>query len=125
MAAVQIHGARRLAVNGIRVRIRIRVQPDAVASIAMVLVIVVTEVFRPGLGLVPTVRRHRCPAELERQKGEQDDGEDATHGPKSSGYRVPRCIARAAGPWRFTTCLPECAALQFRQRPMPTSAGCA
>ena len=68
MTAVRIHGARRFAVDGICVRIRIRVQRGTVASIAMVLVIVVTEVFRPGLRLVPTVRRHRCPAELERQK---------------------------------------------------------
>ena len=83
MTAVQIHGARRFAVDGICVRIRFRVQRGTVASItsiAMVLVIVVTEVFRPGLRLVPTVRRHRRPAELERQKDEQDDGKDAAHG---------------------------------------------
>jgi hypothetical protein len=45
----------------------------------------------PGLGLVPAVRRHRRPAELERQQGEQDDGEEATHGQESSGYRVGTC----------------------------------
>jgi hypothetical protein len=42
----------------------------------MVLVVVVTEVLDAGLGLMPAIRRHRRPAELERQKGEQDDGEE-------------------------------------------------
>ena len=54
----------------------------------LVLVLVVTEVLQPRLGLVPTVRRHRRPAELERQEGEQDDVDETRHWQESSGYRV-------------------------------------
>ena len=88
MTAVQIHGAGRFAVTGICVCIQIRVQPGTVAGVSVVLVVVVTEVFDPGLGLVPTIRRHRRPAELERQEGEQNDGEKTAHERESSGYRV-------------------------------------
>ena len=79
MTAVQIHGARRFAVTGICVYIQIGVQPGNVAGLSMVLVVVVTDVFGPHLSLVTTVRRHRRPTELERQEGEQDDGEEAIH----------------------------------------------
>ena len=89
MTAVQVHGAGRFAVTSIRVQIRsggwIGVQPGPIAGVCVMLVVVVTEVLDPGLGLVPTVRRHRRPAELERQEGEQDDGEEATHERESSG----------------------------------------
>ncbi len=84
MTAVQIHGAGRFAITGICVHIRgrrwIGVQPGPVACVSVVLMVVVTEVLHPSLSLMPTVRRDRRPAELERQEGEQDDGEDATHG---------------------------------------------
>ena len=88
MTAIQVHGAGRFAVTGICVCIQIRVQPGTVAGVSVVLVVVMTEVFNPGLSLVPTVRRHRRPAELERQQGEQDDGEETTHRRESSRYRV-------------------------------------
>ena len=88
MTAIQVHGAGRFAVTGICVCIQIRVQPGTVAGVSVVLVVVMTEVFDPGLSLVPTVRRHRRPAELERQQGEQDDGEETAHRRESSRYRV-------------------------------------
>ena len=88
MTAIQVHGAGRFAVTGICVCIQIRVQPGTVAGVSVVLVVVMTEVFDPGLSLVPTVRRHRRPAELERQQGEQDDGEETAHKRESSRYRV-------------------------------------
>jgi hypothetical protein len=50
---------------------------------------------------VPAVRRHGRPAELERQKGEQEDDEDSTHGQESSGYRVGRGAAKSSAPWGF------------------------
>ena len=74
MAAVQIHGTGFLAVTGslgrIRACIRMRVRINTVAGIIVVLVAVMTEVLHANLGLMPTVRRHRPPAELERQEGE-------------------------------------------------------
>ena len=88
MTTIQVHGAGRFAVTGICVCIQIRVQPDTVAGVSVVLVVVMTEVFDPGLSLVPTVRRHRRPAELKRQQDEQDDGKETTHKRESSGYRV-------------------------------------
>ncbi len=103
MPAVQVHGAGRLAVIGIRGRNRVGIQTNSVAGAIAVLVVVVTEVFDPSLSLMPTVRRHRRPAELDRQKGEQDDGEDSTHGRESSGYRVFRGEGKASTPWGFTT----------------------
>ncbi len=112
MAAVQVHGAGRFAITGIRVHIRgggwIGVQPGPVAGVSMVLVVVVTEMLGPGLGLVPAIRRHGRPAELERQEGEQDDGEDSTHGQESSGYRVGLGATMATGLWGFTTSRHEC-----------------
>ena len=88
MTAIQVHGTGRFAVTGICVCIQIRVQPGTVAGVSLVLVVVMTEVFDPGLSLVPTVRRHRRPAELERQQGEQDDREETAHKRESSRYRV-------------------------------------
>ena len=70
MAAVQIHGTRGVAI----------IQPDSIAGVSVLFVVVVANVPHPRLGRVPTVRRHRRPAELERQKDEQDDGKDAAHG---------------------------------------------
>jgi hypothetical protein len=52
---------------------------------------------------VLAVRRHRRPAELERQHREQDDGKEATHGHESSGYRVCRGTDQAIRLWGFTT----------------------
>ena len=102
MTAVQIHGAGRFAVCAvcaICVCIQIRVQPGTVAGVSVVLMVVVTEVFDPGLSLVPTIRRHRRPAELKRQQGEQDDGEETTHGRESSGYRVCLGITGPTEAW--------------------------
>lgn len=112
MAAIQVHGAWRFAVTGIRAHIRgggwIGIQPGPVAGAIVVLMVVVTEVLHPRLGLVPAVRRHGRPAELERQQGEQDDGENSTHGEESSGYRVFCGGGKATGLWGFTTSRHEC-----------------
>ena len=50
-----------------------------VAGVSVVLVVVVTEVPDPGLRLVPAIRRHGRPAELERQEDEHEDREPPAH----------------------------------------------
>lgn len=107
MTAIQIDGAGRFAVTGICVRIQIHVQPGTVAGVSVVLVVVVTEVFDPGLNLVPTVRRHRRPTELERQEGEQDDGEKTAHNPKFSGYKIYLGSTELTEAWGFTVSMPR------------------
>lgn len=97
MTAVQVHGTGCLVAPGIRGRIQIGNRLGVADGVRMVLVLVVTEVRCAGLLLVPAVRRHGRPAELERQKGEQDDGEDSTHGQESSGYRVGLVASKATG----------------------------
>jgi hypothetical protein len=66
-------------------------------SIIVVLVLVVAEM-SGTLGLVPAIRRHRRPAELERKHDEQDDGEEAAHGQESSGYKLVADEGKATGP---------------------------
>ena len=56
------------------------------------LVIVVTEVLRLRARLVPAITRHGRPAELERQKGNQEDGEPTAHRKEFSGYRFEEVI---------------------------------
>ena len=72
-------------------------------SVGVVLVVVVTQVPRSSLGLVSAIGRHGRPAELERQQSEQDDGEEATHGQESSGYRVCLDTTKPTRLWGFTT----------------------
>ncbi len=103
MAAVQVHGTGCLVARGICSRTQVRNRLRTADGVGVVLVLVVTEVRCAGLLLVPTVRRHGRPAELERQKGEQDDGENSTHGQESSGYRVGLVESKATGLWGFTT----------------------
>ncbi len=104
MPAVEIHTARSLVALRVRVGHRLRIG----AAVSVVLVLVVTEV--PGtLGLVLAIRRHRRPAELERQHGEQDDGEEAAHSAESIGYRVGAIMGGATGLWGFTTSMRGCA----------------
>lgn len=103
MTAVQVHGAGCLVARGICSRTQVRNRLGVADGVRVVLVLVVTEVRRAGLLLVPAVRRHGCPAELERQKGEQDDGENSTHRQESSGYRVGLVAPKATGLWGFTT----------------------
>jgi hypothetical protein len=62
------------------------------AEVSVVLVLVVTEVRCACLFLVPAIRRHRCPTELEREQSKQNDGEKSTHGAESSGYGFLRCF---------------------------------
>lgn len=45
----------------------------------MVLVLVVTEVLRLRIAFVPAIACHCSPGELERQQGEQSNGEQTTH----------------------------------------------
>jgi len=71
-------------------------------------VLVVTEV-SGTLGLVPAIRRHRRPAELERKHDEQEDGEEATHEQESSGYKVRADMGKATGLWGLTTSNRGCA----------------
>lgn len=47
--------------------------------ITMVLVLVVTEVLRLRVAFVPAIACHCCPGELERQQGQQSNGEPTTH----------------------------------------------
>ena len=103
MPAIQIHGAGHFAFTGIRVRI----QHDTVAGLSAVLMVVVAEVFNPNLRLVPTVRRHGGPAELERQEHEQEDGKEASHGRQSSSYRDFLGSGKATFSCGFTTPMRE------------------
>lgn len=103
VTAVQVHGTGCLVARGVRGPVQIGNRLGVAAVVSVMLVLVVTEVRCAGLLLVPAVRRHGCPAELERQKGEQDDGEDSTHGQESSGYRVGLVASKATGLWGFTT----------------------
>ncbi|MBN9203735.1 hypothetical protein [Methylibium petroleiphilum] len=80
LAAVQVCGTGGLVARSIRGRIQIGNRLRVSAGVSVVLVLVMTEVRCPGLIFVSAIRRHRCPAELERQKSEHEDGEDATHG---------------------------------------------
>jgi hypothetical protein len=84
VTAVQVHGAGCLVARGLCSRTQVRNWLGVADDVRVVLVLVVTEVRCAGLLLVPAIRRHGRPAELERQKGEQDDGEEATHGQESS-----------------------------------------
>ena len=47
--------------------------------IAIMLVLVVTEVLRLRIAFVPAIACHCSPGELERQQGEQSNGEPTTH----------------------------------------------
>jgi hypothetical protein len=55
---------------------------------AMVLVLVVPEVLRLSIAFVSAITRDCGPGELERQKGEQNNGEPTTHAKESISYRV-------------------------------------
>ena len=61
------------------------------AGLISMLVIVVTEVLCLRAGLVPAIARYRCPAELEWQKGKQEDGEATTHGGSVAATGLRRC----------------------------------
>ncbi|MBC7727279.1 MAG: hypothetical protein H7242_06640 [Microbacteriaceae bacterium] len=93
VTAIEIQGARRVVARGLRIDNRF----DSDRGIGVLRVRVVTKMSGVGLRLMPAVRRHGRPAELERQQGEQDNGDEATHGQESSGYRVCRAINTATG----------------------------
>jgi hypothetical protein len=59
-----------------------------VCRIAGVLVIVVTHVLRLCARFMLAIRRHGCPAELNRKKSKQQDGEPTTHGRKDISGRI-------------------------------------
>lgn len=79
MPAIQVHGAGRLAVSGIRSRVHaqigLRVQFDTVPCISLMLVVVMTEMLDPNPGLVPAIRSYGRPGDLEQQEGKQDNSE--------------------------------------------------
>ena len=66
-------------------------------------VLVMSEMLCIGHRLERAIARHRSPAELEREQGKQKDGEDATHGKESSGYKVGAWMGPVSGSWGFTT----------------------
>lgn len=68
MAAVEV-----AARQGSAVRHVIALADVGLVGLVSVLVVVVTEVLRLRAGLVPAIPCHSRPAELERQKGEQED----------------------------------------------------
>lgn len=67
------------------------------------LALVMTEVCGAGLVLVLAVRRYGRPAELERQHGKQDDGEEATHGKSLAAMGVGVGCDKAGELWGLTT----------------------
>ena len=109
MTAVQVHGGWRLiavrATGLVRGRsqicTRINSRPGIAAGVGveLMVMVMVTKVSRARLTLMPAISRYRCPAELERKHGEQENGEEATHGRESSCYRVcpGACKAQVVG----------------------------
>lgn len=93
VTAIDIQGARRVVPRGLRIDKRC----DIDRGIGVLRVSVVTKMSGGGLRFMPAVRRHGRPAKLERQQGEQDDGEAAAHRQVSSGNRVCSAINKAAG----------------------------
>ena len=118
VTAVQVHGAWRLvavrATGLVRGRsqicTRINSRPGIAAGVGVVLMVMVmvTKVSRARLTPMPAISRHRCPAELERKHGEQENGEEATHDRKSSCYRVCPGACKASKSWGFTTLTRGC-----------------
>ncbi|MCU0923752.1 MAG: hypothetical protein MUF16_26090, partial [Burkholderiaceae bacterium] len=82
LVALKVRGDIR---DRLRIRNPIRGLIDNAACTNAALVIVVTQMPRSNHGLVRAIRRHRCPAELERQKGKQDDDENTEHKSEFNG----------------------------------------
>jgi hypothetical protein len=93
VAAIDLQGARGLVVRGRQIDKRLGID----SGIGVLRMRVMTEMPSAGRRFMPAVRRHGRPAELERQQGEQDDGEEAAHRQESSGCRVCTAIDQAAG----------------------------
>ncbi len=85
MTAVQVHGAGNLFPRAAFGRIQIGNRLGVAGGVVMVLVREMPDVRGAGLLLMPAIRRHGRPTELERQEGKKDDDEKATHGRQSSG----------------------------------------
>ena len=109
VTAVQVHGAGCLVAAGVGFDLGICRDSGMGVGAGLVLVLVVTQVPRSSVGLVSAVGCHGRPAELERQQHEQDDGEEATHGQESSGYRVCPGKTQPTRLWGFTTLRRGCA----------------
>jgi hypothetical protein len=75
-------------------------------------------VLHPGLRLMPAIRRHRCPAELERQERKQNEYEESTHDRECSGCRVYLVAAEATEAWGFTIWMRGC---PWRPRRLPSA----
>lgn len=71
MSTVEIAAAQGLASHVATVLVHRR--------IAVMLVLVVTKVLRLRIAFVPAIACHCSPSELERQQGEQSNGEPTTH----------------------------------------------
>lgn len=80
MAAIEVEPGRRALVRRRTVVVG--------SGLAGVLMLVVSQVLGLLARLMPAIRGHRRPAELERQQGEHEDGEPAAHVEESSSYRV-------------------------------------
>jgi hypothetical protein len=57
----------------------------------VLVVLVVPEVLRLRARLVPSITRHGRPAELERQKGKQENGEPTAHKKGLAAAGLGRC----------------------------------
>ncbi|CAD5366646.1 hypothetical protein RA210_U10429 [Rubrivivax sp. A210] len=80
MAAVEVESGRSALINRSTVLVE--------AGLALMLVLVVAEMPGRFAGFMPAINCRCCPAELERQQGEQEHGEPTAHGKESSSYRV-------------------------------------
>ncbi len=80
VTTIRVSGTEWLVTGGIFGRIWYRKRLGVAAGPGGMLVLVMTEVCCANLLFVPAIRGYGRPAELERQKGQQENGEDSTHG---------------------------------------------
>lgn len=74
--------------GGFRIRKRLAIAIAIALSRRVMVVLMMTEVPGHNSTLMPAVRRHCRPAELERQQNKKEDGKEAGHCNKSNGHRV-------------------------------------
>lgn len=87
--AVHVHASGRLVARGFCGQVEIGNRLGAAYGVGVVLMLVVTEVRCTDPLLVPAISRNRCPAELERQKDEQENGDEFTHQGSIAAARLP------------------------------------
>ena len=121
LTTVQIDGAWRFVglkfSGGFRIRKRLAIAIAIALSRRVMVVLMMTEVPGHNFTLMPAVRCHCRPAELERQQNKKEDGKEAGHCNKSNGHRV------FLGPTQLTRSLPSGRSKAMGPPATPTPAG--